>query len=112
MLYTSVSGYFDADNEFHIKEIYVSDESELYILKASESFIPYRYSGSSMELFDSIKNTYYPMFAMSKVRHYDDSDAKSLATFIMKKIQSVDMKLPGAKKKLFDVFSSFGNEIK
>jgi hypothetical protein len=112
MLMVSISGYYNSQNDFLIKEIYVSDERQVFIMKRSESFFPYAYTGNAQELFDSIKNCYYPAFSMSTVRMHSDDDAKSLATFFMQKIQMLDLKKSGAEKALFDVISSFGDEIK
>jgi hypothetical protein len=112
MLMISISGYFDFNNNFKIKELYVSDESEMYILKSSESFVPYRYMGNVSDLFDSIKNCYYPIFSLSKIRSYEDNDPKSLATFLMQKISQMDVKKPGMEKLIFEVLSGFGDELK
>jgi hypothetical protein len=112
MLMISISGYFDFSNAFKVKEVYVSDESEVYILKSSESFVPYKYNGTVSDLFDSIKNCYYPAFSMSNVRVHEDNDAKALSNFLMQKINQIDMKKPGSEKILFDVISGFGDELK
>lgn len=111
MVMVSASGYFNRENEFQVKEIYVSDDAQVFILKRSESFVPYAYEGTVEELFDSIKNCYYPNFSMSTVKSHDDNDAKSLATFFMQKIHSLDLKKSGAEKTLFDVISGFGEEL-
>jgi hypothetical protein len=111
MLNISVSGYFSNFNEFRIKEIFVSDESLLFILKENESFMPRQYLGNVMELFDSTKNLYYPSYSISEVRCYpNDNDAKSLANFLMQKIGELGTSLPGAHEKLFDIISSFGEK--
>jgi len=109
MLMVSISGYYNSQNDFLIKEIYVSDDREVYIMKRSESFFPYVYPGTTQEVFDSIKNCYYPVFSMSKVKTHPDNDAKSLATFFMQKIQALDLSKPGAEQTLFDVISGFGD---
>lgn len=111
MLTISSSGYYNSNNDFLIKEIYVSDTRQVFILKRSESFMPYSYPGTTEELFDSVKNCYYPIFSMSTVRTYQDNDAKSLATYLMQRIHALDLKKTGAEKALFDVISSFGDEI-
>jgi len=108
MLMISISGYYNPQNEFLIKEIYVSDKKEVFVMKRSESFFPYLYDGNVEELFDSIKNCYYPAFSMSTVKTYPDNDAKSLATFFMQKIHSLDLNKPDSEKNLFDVISGFG----
>lgn len=110
MLNISISGYFSTFNDFRVKEILVSDEKTLYILKSSESFIPYAYEGNVQELFDSIKNLYYPSYALSKIKCHPDDDAKSLANFLMAKIQELGLSESSSHKKLFDVVSSFGSE--
>jgi hypothetical protein len=106
----SASGYFNLQNNFVIKEIYVSDDNQVFIMKRNESFFPYSYPGTTQELFDSIKNCYYPAFSMSNVKTHPDNDAKSLATFFMQKIQELDLSTPEGEKTLFDVISSFGEE--
>jgi hypothetical protein len=110
MLMISISGYYNPQNDFLVKEIYVSDDREVYIMKGSESFLPHAYPGTTQEVFDSIKNCYYPVFSMSKVKTHPDNDAKSLATFLMGKIHALDMNKKNAHKTLFDVISSFGGE--
>lgn len=106
----SLSAFYDQNNEFKIKEIYISDEEELYIMKSSESFTPYMYNGSVKQVFDSVKNNVYPIFSMSPIRFYDDDDPKSLANFIFKKINGLDLKKKDSHKAIFDVLSSFGKE--
>jgi hypothetical protein len=105
----SVSGYFNSFNDFKIKEILVSDEDNVFILKESEAFLPYRYAGNLTDLFDSVKNLYYPSYAMSTVRCHRDDDAKSLANFLMQKIQAFNLNETGAHKRLFDTLSVFGD---
>lgn len=108
MIMISISGYYNHENEFNLKEIYVSDDANVFILKKSESFIPYLYPGNVDELFDSIKNCYYPVFSMSQIKTHPDDDAKSLANFFMNKINSMDLTKPNSQKTLFDVLSAFG----
>jgi len=109
MINVSISGYFSNFNEFRIKEIFVSDEVLMFILKENESFVPRQYMGSVKDLFDSTKNLYYPSYSMSNLRCYrNDDDAKSLANFLMQKIQEFNLTENGAHKKLFDVISAFG----
>jgi hypothetical protein len=110
MLMISISSFYDQNNEFKIKELYVSDEKDLYIMKSSESFVPYKYNGSVKDLFDSVKNSTYPVFSMSNIRTYEDDDPKSLSQFLFKKISNTDLKKRGAHKALFDVLSVFGKE--
>ena len=112
MLNISVSGYFDELNDFLIKEIYVSNESELYVLRKSDMYIPTLYPGNVMSLFDSLKNSYYPLISMSSPRVYEDDDPKSLATFLMQKIHDVHDASGSFDKTLFDVISSLGMENK
>jgi hypothetical protein len=111
MLSVSISGYFSNFNEFRIKEIFVSDENVVFVLKENESFIPRQYLGTVKELFDSTKNLYYPSYSMSEVRCYpNDNDAKSLANFLMQKIRELGTSAPGAHERLFDIISSFGEK--
>lgn len=111
MIQTSISGYYTSSNEFRIKEIYVSNEEIMYTLKRDESFFPYEYKGSVKELYDSIKNSFYPNFFMSEPRQYSDDDPKSLATFFMNKIQDFDLSERDAEKRLFDLLAGFGEEM-
>jgi hypothetical protein len=104
----SISGYFSSFNDFKIKEIAVSDETSMFILKAAESFLPRQYPGNTQNLADSVKNLYYPSYAFSNIRCHPDDDAKSLANFLMQKIQEFNIYEDGAHKRLFDVISSFG----
>jgi hypothetical protein len=110
MIQISISGYFLENNDFRIKEIYVSDENQSYILKRDESFVPYVYEGSVSEMFDAIKNGYYPSFSMSTPRYYEDNDAKSMATFFSQKIQSIGMNKRESDQVLFDIISGFGDK--
>lgn len=110
MLYISVTSYYDNKNKFRLKEIYVSDENEMYVLKKEDSFVPYKYPGNVKDFYDSVKNLFYPLLYTSKVRVYKDDDPKSLAKYLSDHILSVDMKKPGAERHLFDVLSSFGEE--
>lgn len=110
MLSISVSAYFTPTNNFRVKEVYVSDGQETYILKASDYFKPVPYKGSLEQIQDSMKNCFFPIFSMSKIRYYDDDDAKSLATFFQNTIRSLDFKDKYFDKKLFEVISGFGEE--
>ena len=112
MIQISVSGYYNQQNYFKIKEIYFSNESTLYVLKSEESFFPSVYEGTVKELYDSVKNCYYPNFEMSEPRIYkNDNDAKSLATFFMNKIKEFDLSKPGSERRLYDIINGFGEEI-
>lgn len=111
MLMVSCSGFYDEKNIFRLKEIFVSDDAEMYVLKKDESFFPSRYSGNVKEFYDSVKNNYYPNVFFSEPRVYDDNDPKSLAVFFMNKIQDFNLSHEGAEKKLFDVVSGFGKEM-
>ena len=111
MLQTAISGYYNSGNEFKIKEIYISDDEVLYVLKRDESFFPVKYEGNVKGLYDSVKNSYYPNFHMSEPRQYDDNDPKSLATFFMNKINEFDIKKSGSEKKIYDILVGFGSEL-
>lgn len=111
MLYLSATAYYDNKNNFRLKEIYISDEHDMYVLKKEDSFVPYRYKGNVKNFYDSVKNLFYPFLYTSKVRSYEDDDPKSMAQFFYDKISSTDMKKQGAEKALFDVLSSFGEEL-
>lgn len=111
MLMISISSYYNSNNELKIKEIYVSDDEVLYIMKSSESFTPYEYQGNVKLLFDSIKNSVYPTFCMSDIHVYDDDDPKTLAFFLFKKIQSFDLTKKGSHETLINVLSSFGVKV-
>ena len=112
MIQISISGYYNSKNYFTIKEIYFSDDKQMYVLKRNESFFPYLYEGNVKDLYDSVKNSYYPNFYMAEPRVYKkDDDVKSLATFFMNKIQEFDLKKPGSEKRLYDIIQGFGEEI-
>lgn len=111
MIQISISGFYSNTNEFKIKEIYVSDDEVMYTLKREESFFPHEYKGSVKELYDSVKNCYYPNFFMSTPRVHHDDDPKSLATFFMNKIREFDLKKQGSEKRLYDMLSGFGEEL-
>jgi len=112
MLMVSCSGFYDENNNFKFKEIFVSDDSDMYVLKKDESFFPSRYAGNVIDFYDSVKNNYYPNVFFSEPRVYKhDDDAKSLATFFMNKIKNFNFSHEGSEKKLFDVVSGFGEEL-
>lgn len=111
MIQTSISGYYTSKNEFRIKEIYVSRDNVMYTLKRDESFFPHEYVGSVKDLYDSVKNNFYPNFCMAEPRQYNDDDPKSLATFFMNKLQSFDLSEAGAEKRLYDLLAGFGEDL-
>lgn len=109
MILISTTGYFDDNNNFRLKEVQVSNQSELYILKSSEKFVPYKYQGNVKDLLDARKNSVYPLYSSRGIRVYeDDDDARSMANFFMDKLSSLDMKNSVDEQSVFDVLSSFG----
>ena|SRR6056297_811642 len=109
MLFTAASYSYNTSNEFELREIYVSDEqSDMYVLKGNEGFIPQKIQGNVLDIVSAVKNSVYPLIGFSEVRIYNDDDPKSLATFLHSKIQKVDLGQENAEKALFNVIASFG----
>ena len=109
MIYISAS-YEYLDNEFSLKDIYVSSEfQEMYILSKVSGFIPVRVEGHVIDVVDASKNSFYPLIGFSEVRTYEDNDPKALALFLSQKIQDVDFSHKDADKALYNVISSFGD---
>lgn len=108
MLYLAASYSYNQDNEFELREIYVSDDSSLFVLKNDEGYVPQRISGSVIDIVNATRNSVYPLIGFSEIRTYNDDDPKSLATFLHNKISNVDLSHPNTDKALFNVVASFG----
>lgn len=109
MLYLAASYSYAVDNEFELREIYVSDDETLFVLKSNEGFVPQRINGSVIDVVAATKNAVYPLLGFSEIRTYNDDDPKSLATFLHTKITKVDIGHLSADKALFNVIASFGD---
>lgn len=112
MLYVAASAYYDENNEFRLHEIYVSDESQTYILKQKENYTPYPYPIRLQDLKAVTEDSVYPLYLYSKTRQYNDNDAKSLAFYLRSKVAKADMSQAGAEKTLYDVIANFGEPVK
>lgn len=108
MLLVSSMKHYTEENQFELKEIYVSDESCTYILRKTEGFIPIKYDFPFSKLYSSAKNLPFSNLSFGPVRRYEDTDAKSLASYIKEKIDGVNIKAPNAEKTLYEVLSTFG----
>lgn len=107
MLYI-VASYEYEDNEFSMKDIYISDESSLYVMSKDQGFLPFSSEGSTVDIVDASKNSVYPLVGFGEIRQYNDDDPKSFATFLHRKIKDVDFDSSEADKALFNVISNFG----
>jgi len=108
MVYISTRAMYNEDNEFQLKEIYVSDGDITYVLQRDEGYVPYPYHISLQALIESTRGMAYPLGGFSELRSHPDDDAKSLAAFFRDKIAKINLQLPNAEKTLFEVMSNFG----
>lgn len=109
MIYLSTLCNYDENNDFHVQEVYVSDNTNgTYILKKNSGYVPILYNISLKDLYDMSKNSLFPLFGFGQIRVYNDNDPKTFANFLFNKISKVDMSSSVAEKKLFDVLNNFG----
>ena len=108
MIYLSTLCGYTESNEFSLEEIYVSDIATTYVLKKSNGYNPIKYNVSLLDLY-SMSKSFYPKFKFGLLRQHPDDDAKSLATFISKKLSSVDLSSSMSQKKLLDTLNAFGD---
>lgn len=101
---------YDQDNNFELREIYVSDGAVTYVLKKGEAFIPIEYPFPLEQIVEGFKGLLFSNLGLGPVRTYNDTDAKSLANYLHRKISSVNMSIPNAEKTLYDVISLFGEK--
>lgn len=110
MLLVSTRVMYSQDNKFELKEIYVSDGAETYVLRKQESYMPVSYPVPLEQIYDSAKNMVFSGLGFGPMREYNDEDAKSLAMYFQKKISEVNMSIPNAEKTLYEVLCNFGEE--
>lgn len=110
MILITVS-YEYIDNVFTLKDIYVSNYQNMYVLSKSTGFVPSFREGDVADLYDASKNSVYPLIGFSDIRVYKgDDDAQAFAKFLNQKISEVEFSHPDADKALFNVIANFGEE--
>ena len=110
MLLISSRTFYNEQNQFELKEIYVSDGAVTYILRKSEGFIPVMYNFGFLDMYESSRNLVFSNLGFGPIRQYNDNDAKSLANYLRDKITGVNIKAKNAEKTLYEVLSTFGEE--
>lgn len=111
MLYLSSLLTYNEDNEFELKELYVSDNKITYVLRKEEQYLPVKYHVSLLDVHRAVQALPFSGAKYSNLRQYNDDDAHSLAKYLQNKITSVNMNLPGADQTLADALAIFGDAL-
>jgi len=107
MIYIAGSYEYE-NNDFVMKEIYVSDEENMYVLTKDDGFVPFQTKGHVVDVVDATKNAVYPLVGFSEVRTHVDDDPKSFAVFLYNKLKDIDFSSSESDKSLFHIISNFG----